>query len=235
MPNRMLLILYAVLSIVHLGAEELQAEWLILLTKPLLVTILAFWFWRVTAGTSSTFRKFLLLGLVFSVGGDTLLMFVEHGPQLEVFFLFGLGSFLIAQLCYSYALWYYPGVKEGIIFRKPWLIVFFLGYLAWILGTLWTGIPTPMRLPVGVYAAAIVIMAITAANLYGRTTPTIFWGFFTGVLLFVLSDTLIALNKFGEPIAGARLAIMVTYLAAQFLIAVYGSRLAVNTKTPVIG
>jgi len=41
---------------------------------------------------------------------------------------------------------------------------------------------------------------------------------------------LIALNKFGEPIAGARFAIMLTYLAAQFLIATYGSRLAVNEK-----
>jgi uncharacterized membrane protein YhhN len=230
MPNRILLILYAVLSIVHLGAEALQVEWLILLTKPLLVSLLAYWFWRVTADSSSTFRKFLLLGLVFSVGGDTLLMFVEHGPQMEVFFLLGLGSFLIAQLCYTYALWSYPKVAAGIIFRKPWLIIFFLGYLVWILGTLWMGIPAPMRLPVGVYASAIVAMAISAANLHGRTIPNIFWGFFAGVLLFVLSDTLIALNKFGEPIAGARFAIMLTYLAAQFLIATYGSRLAVNEK-----
>jgi uncharacterized membrane protein YhhN len=225
MPNRILLILYTILSVIHLGAEELQVEWLILLTKPLLVSLLAYWFWRVTAGISSSFRKFLLLGLVFSVGGDTLLMFVEHGPRLEVFFLLGLGSFLIAQLCYAYALWSYPKVKEGIIFRKPWLIVFFLGYLVWILGTLWSGIPDPMRLPVGIYATAIVAMAISAANLSGRTVPNIFWGFFAGVLLFVLSDTLIALNKFGEPITGARFAIMFTYLAAQSLIAVYGSRL----------
>ena len=229
MPNRLLLILFAVLSVIHLGAEELQVEWLILLTKPLLVSLLAYWFWRITEGNSS-FRKFLLLGLVFSVGGDTLLMFVEHGPQLEVFFLLGLGSFLIAQLCYAYALWSYPKVAAGIIFRKPWLMVFFLGYLVWILGTLWSGIPDPMRLPVGVYATAIVAMAISAANLYGRTIPNIFWGFFAGVLLFVLSDTLIALNKFGEPIAGARFAIMFTYLAAQFLIAVYGSRLLFTAK-----
>lgn len=229
MPNRILLLLYALLSVVHLGAEELQIEWLILLTKPMLVSLLAFWFWRVTEGTSS-FRKFLLLGLVFSVGGDTLLMFVEHGPQMEVFFLLGLGSFLIAQLCYTYALWSYPVAREGLIFRKPWLMIFFLGYLVWILSALWSGIPAPMRLPVGVYATAIVAMAISSANLYGRTTPTIFRGFFAGVLLFVLSDTLIALNKFGEPIAGARFAIMLTYLAAQFLIAVYGRSLAVSEK-----
>lgn len=228
MPDRILLLLYASLSMVHLGAEELQIEWLILLTKPLLVSLLAWWFWRVTMGRPSRFRKFLFLGLVFSVGGDTLLMFVEHGPQLEVFFLLGLGSFLIAQLCYTYALWAYKELKRGIVYQKPWLAIFFLAYLGWILGTLWTDIPAPMRLPVGVYATAIVAMAIYAANLHGRTVPNSFWGFFAGVLLFVLSDTLIALNKFGEPIAGARFAIMFTYLAAQFLIAVYGRRLAVS-------
>jgi uncharacterized membrane protein YhhN len=231
MPNRILLFLYALLSVLHLTVEELQIEWLILLTKPLLVSLLALWFWRVTMGSPSSFRKFLLLGLVFSVGGDTLLMFVEHGPQLEVFFLLGLGSFLIAQLCYAYALWSFPKVTDGIIFRKSWMVVLFLGYLGWILATLWAGIPAPMRLPVGVYATAIVVMAIAAANLYGRTTTNIFWGFFGGVLLFVLSDTLIALNKFGEPIAGARFAIMFTYLAAQFLIAVYGSRLLLTAKS----
>lgn len=230
MPNRILLILFALLSILHLGAEALQVEWLILLTKPLLVSLLALWFWRVTMGNPSRFRKFLFLGLVFSVGGDTLLMLVEHGPKLEVFFLLGLGSFLIAQLCYTYALCTYKALKQGIVYRKPWLIVFFFGYLVWILSTLWTGIPAPMRLPVGVYATAIVAMAISAANLYGRTVPNSFWGFFAGVLLFVLSDTLIALNKFGEPIAGARFAIMFTYLTAQFLIAVYGSRLLFTAK-----
>lgn len=231
MPNRILLLLYVLLSVVHLGAEELQTEWLILLTKPLLVSILAFWFWKVIGSNTSTFAKFLLLGLIFSVGGDTLLMFVEHGPQLEVFFLLGLGSFLIAQLCYAYALWSYPKVKEGIIFRKPWIAILFLGYLGWILTTLWAGIPAPMRLPVGVYATAIVAMAIAAANLYRRTTPKIFWGFFGGVLLFVLSDTLIALNKFDEPIASARFTIMFTYLLAQYLIAVYGSRLLLTAKS----
>lgn len=231
MPNRILLLLYALLCVVHLGAEELQIEWLILTTKPLLVSMLAFWFWRTIGNNTSSFSKFLLLGLIFSVGGDTLLMFVEHGPRLEVFFLLGLGSFLIAQLCYAYALWSYPKVTEGIIFRKPWIAMLFLGYLVWILATLWGGIPGPMRLPVGVYATAIVAMAIAAANLYGRTTPNVFWGFLGGVLLFVLSDTLIALNKFGEPIAGARFAIMFTYLLAQFLIAVYSSRLLLAAKS----
>jgi uncharacterized membrane protein YhhN len=231
MPNRILLLFYVLLSVVHLGVEELQVEWLILTTKPLLVSILAFWFWKTAGDNASRFSKFLLLGLIFSVGGDTLLMFVEHGPQLEVFFLLGLGSFLIAQLCYTYALWTYPKVREGIIFRKPWVVILFLGYLVWILTTLWAGIPGPMRLPVGVYATAIVAMAISAANLYGRISSNLFWGFFGGVLLFVLSDTLIALNKFGEPIVGARLAIMFTYLLAQYLIAVYGSRLLLTSKS----
>lgn len=225
MLNRILLSLFALLSIVHLGAEYAQLEWLILSTKPLLVSLLAVWFWRSTRGQNSTLRKFLLLGLIFSVGGDTLLMFVEYGPRLEVFFLLGLGSFLIAQLCYAYGLHAYAKNDEGAVGRNPWILFFFLGYLAGILVSIWSGIPRPMRVPVTIYATAIVAMAVSAANLFGQIPIRLFLGFFGGVLLFVLSDSLIAINKFGTPFAGARLAIMSTYIFGQLLIAVYGSRI----------
>lgn len=226
MRNSTLLYLFVVLSLIHLWAEQQAMEWLILSTKPLLVSMLAIWFWQTTKKEVSGFRRFLFWGLVFSIGGDTLLMFVEHGPQLEVFFLLGLGSFLIAQLCYAYALWAFPAFSKGVIYQKPWLILLFIIYLVWILNTLWTGIPAPMRGPVSVYAIAIVSMAIAAANLYGRVASSLFWAFFAGVLLFVLSDTLIAFNKFGAPVSYARFLIMFTYLLGQMLIAVYGSRLA---------
>ena len=81
-----------------------------------------------------------------------------------------------------------------------------------------------MRLPVAVYALAIVAMAITALNMSGRVRVTIFGGLFWGVMLFVVSDTLIAFNKFSEPIPYARLSIMLTYLLAQLLIAWNGAR-----------
>lgn len=230
MPNRILLVLFGLLSLLHLGAEYAQVEWLILSTKPLLVTLLAIWFWRATRGAKTSLRTLLLVGLVFSIIGDTLLLFVAYGPRSELYFLLRLGSFLIAQLCYANGLYQYGENGKGLIDRKPWLMFLFVGYLAGILVSIWSGIPAMMRIPIMFYATAIIAMAIAAANLFGQVSPRLFWWFFGGVLLFVLSDTLIALNKFGTPFAGAKLAIMVTYLSAQLLIAVYGSQLVMRTQ-----
>jgi uncharacterized membrane protein YhhN len=42
--------------------------------------------------------------------------------------------------------------------------------------------------------------------------------FVAGALLFVCSDSLLAINKFGQPFRFAGLLIMFTYCLAQFLI-----------------
>lgn len=213
-----LLLLYLALSALHLLAEQQAWELVILGTKPLLMPILALWLWQQTKSVPSLVRTFLLLGLLFSCGGDTLLMFVEHGPQQEHFFLLGLGSFLLAQLCYSIALFRFPKLREGLVANHPWLGLLFMGYWYWIIKTLLPGIPGAMLIPVAVYALAIVAMAVLALNLSGRIASRVFGGFFFGVALFVLSDSLIAFNKFSEPVPYARFLIMFTYLAAQLLI-----------------
>jgi uncharacterized membrane protein YhhN len=41
---------------------------------------------------------------------------------------------------------------------------------------------------------------------------------YSGALLFIMSDAMIAINKFLNPLVQARLLIMATYIAAQFLI-----------------
>ncbi|HNM27623.1 MAG TPA: lysoplasmalogenase family protein, partial [Saprospiraceae bacterium] len=60
-------------------------------------------------------------------------------------------------------------------------------------------------------------------NLNRQVQQPIFSQLLAGALLFVLSDSLIAINKFGHPFNGARLMIMVTYLLGQFLL-VSGAR-----------
>jgi len=217
--SRLLIILYFALSLIHLYAAQQQTEWLILLSKPMLLTVLALWFYLNSRPIDSLFKRFVLLGLVFSIGGDSLLMLVEHGPRQEVFFLLGLGSFLIAQLCYIYGFLRFPGAENGDIAQRPLRALPFVLYLIGILGGLWTGIPAGMKAPVAVYALAIVSMAVSAFNLRGLIIREHFLGLMAGVLLFVLSDSFIAVNKFGQPLPYARLLIMSTYLAGQFLIA----------------
>lgn len=220
--TRILLALYLLLSILNLYAEQQRLELLILSTKPLLLTVLSLWFYLQLRPLRSRDVRFILAGLLFSIGGDTLLMLVGNGPKNEDFFLLGLGSFLLAQLCYLVGFVSFSGAGEGSIARKPWRAWPFLFYWIAILATLWPHLPGLMRLPVGVYSLAIMAMATAAYNLRPLLSKEIFWGLLAGVLLFVLSDSLIAVNKFMGPevhIPQARVLIMATYLLGQLLIA----------------
>lgn len=219
MMSRYLIPLFGALALAEIYGEYTLTEPVILAVKPLLLTTLSLWFYLECRPMGSRFSRLVLAGLIFSIGGDTLLMFVEYGPQAEQFFLLGLGSFLAAQVCYAVAFWTYPGAKSGDIRQKPWLALPFLLYLLGILGMLWAGIPAGMKVPVAVYAAAIVTMAMGAFNLRGLLSREHFLGLMAGVLLFVLSDSLIAANKFGQPVPYARVLIMSTYLLGQYFIA----------------
>ena len=218
---RLLLPLYFLLAILEIYAEVTLSEPLILSTKPLLLTVLSLWFYLQNRPLSNRFTTLLFTGLMFSIGGDTLLMFVEYGPKDEMFFLLGLGSFLVAQVSYAIAFWTFPEHRKGLVYRKPGYILPFAAYLAGMLMLLWPGLPGAMRVPVVVYALAIVLMAIGAFNLKGLIPKRLFWGLVTGVLLFVLSDSLIAVNKFVTAVPFARFSIMSTYLLGQFFIAYY--------------
>ena len=215
---RFILILFFIDAAINLWAEYSQQEVLILISKPLLISLLALWFFIKTRPFRHPFERWILVGLLFSIGGDTLLMFVENGPKDDRFFLLGLGSFLLAQLSYLTGFLKYPDARTGAVSQRPFLALPFLLYLIVLLSSLWEGIPEAMTLPVAIYALAIVGMAVAAYNLRNKLPFTAFSPLIAGVLLFVLSDSLIAINKFGDPIPLARIFIMSTYIIGQYLI-----------------
>ena len=218
MPIHPLLLLYMLLSLAHLFIEHCRWEVGILMTKPLLMLVLAAWFWQQRYPWQYTWERWLFIGILFSCGGDSLLMLVGYGPRWPICFLLGLGSFLLAQLSYAYAFAHYPGAKAGWVRRYSWSVLPFILYLGVLLPVLWPGLEAGLRVPVTIYALAIVTMASSALNLGGVLPRKGFLLLFSGVLLFVLSDSLIAFNKFVAPISGARFWIMLTYLTAQGLI-----------------
>ncbi|MCB0651996.1 MAG: lysoplasmalogenase [Saprospiraceae bacterium] len=210
---------YLLLSLIHIYATGVENVLLIYITKPLLLTLLSVWFWLNTKDQPTAFSRFVLFGLIFSIGGDTFLMFVEKGPN---YFIYGLICFLLAHVAYATGFLKYKSKEKGLLQRNPWVAIFFLVFLIGNTAFLWPGIPADLKIPVTVYSIAIVTMAATAANLSGKIPSQLFTMLFLGVLLFVLSDSMIAINKFnpqGISIPNGRVFIMVTYLAAQYLIA----------------
>ncbi len=214
------LVLFCGATVVNLWSEITQWQWGIYLSKPLLMTFLGLYFFAATQIKTGFSRK-ILGGLAFSLAGDTLLMF--NAPGREYFFLLGLAAFLCAHLFYILAFSGYEKNTRGAFYQRPLLAVPFLIFLAGFLTFLWPGIPAGLKIPVTVYSTVIITMSMACFQLRTKIDGRLFSGLFTGVLLFVISDSLIAISKFypgGQAIPEfIRPLIMITYLAAQYLIA----------------
>ncbi len=218
--KKSLLFLFFFLSVLTLGGEYFQHSLLIFSTKPLLLTILSIFFFLESKALPLPFRWYLFAGLVFSIAGDTFLMFVENSEGFEHFFLFGLGSFLMTHLCYLRGFLSLSKPK-GWLRQRPWILLFFLLYLIGNCIFLWPDLPKDLRIPVVVYSTAIIAMTAGALNLKGLLPDAAFTLLMSGILLFVCSDSIIALNKFKSSqlsLPLPRLLIMVPYLIGQYLI-----------------
>ncbi len=208
---------FALLSAIELTAEVLDHATLIYLTKPLLMPVLAIWLIRRTPGIRRFLRHTLVAGLLFSMLGDIWMMF-SRGSYGPFFFLAGLGSFLITHLCYTGGWLSEVGWKNGFLRRQPYWIAPFALFLLVFLGWLWPGIPSGMYTPVTAYAVVISAMSLSIVNVRGSVGSDVFENMLAGALLFMLSDCLIAVQKFSQPFPGARIIIMLTYLLGQWLL-----------------
>jgi uncharacterized membrane protein YhhN len=75
-----------------------------------------------------------------------------------------------------------------------------------------------MRLPVMLYAIVILTMLTGAINRKEKVDRGSYYLVLTGAILFVISDSVIAVNKFSHPFASSGIVIMSTYIVAQYLI-----------------
>lgn len=183
--------------------------------KPLLMISLAGWYWVNAPKPLSRVSVLLLVSLFFSLWGDVFLMIQPRG---ELLFLCGLFSFLLAHLCYinAYRIGS-PAITQGILRRQWWWAIPLFLFEA---GLLWLIAPklSFVALPVGLYATVLVFMVLFALNRWGSVPQSSFTKVVLGALIFMASDSMIALNAFYQPIPSARLLILSTYCLAQWLI-----------------
>ena len=153
------------------------------------------------------YKTLILAGLLCSLLGDIALMFPEK------WFTAGLASFLAAHVFYILAFKPGPG--------RPISMGMFVPFL--IFGSLMFRILAPslgrLKLPVFVYIAAITAMAGLAAGRFvdgGGTRPLLA---FAGAVLFLVSDSVLAYDRFAKKLGPAQAIILGTYFPAQLLIA----------------
>jgi len=190
--------------------------WLHYACKPLATVLLLWLAASAAAPVSARYRGILLLGLFFSLVGDVCLMLPAD------LFLPGLVAFLLAHLCYIAA--FAPGSDARTRLACIALFAVFGGVNLY---GLLPRLPADMRVPVLVYVAALVVMAGLALarsrSLRNAGAQTALAGSARaaaiGAALFVLSDTLLAWNRFGGGIPLASLWVLATYYIAQWYIA----------------
>ncbi|MBN8876583.1 MAG: lysoplasmalogenase [Sphingobacteriales bacterium] len=204
---------FVIVLAAHLLALLLRVEMMDRITKPLIVITVAGYFFYATKNVQSRLKVWIISALLFSWVGDILLMFQD---KKSLFFLLGLSSFLLAHIFYIIFL-HKVRLAEKI---KPrlWTLLVVAVYYSVLIAFLspWLG---DMRLPVRVYGMVISFMLLLALHLLFLANRKAGLCIAIGAILFVLSDSLLAINKFYQPFEAAGFLIMLTYgLAQLFLI-----------------
>jgi uncharacterized membrane protein YhhN len=185
-------------------------QWLHWLTKPTATALLVV---MVVRGAWTTiYGRAIAAGLVFALAGDVFLML--PGDR----FLFGLICFLLTHFAYIYAL-----TRDARPRGWPIFAGFAVVALLMVAG-LWNAVPSAMRLPVAVYAAALAFMAAQAVSRAGQMeqgTPAAATARLAAIggVFFLISDTILAYGRFRWSIPGQPLWVLGSYYIAQWLFA----------------
>ncbi|MEO8932762.1 MAG: lysoplasmalogenase [Xanthomarina sp.] len=205
------LILFVILLTIEIATSSFESiSNLNYLAKPALLISLIIFFWKQSAHLEKNLKTMVFLALIFSLLGDILLMFVRQSPN---YFIGGLLAFLTAHIFYVCVfLKQRNRSKNGAIF-----ILMMLAYGMLLFYFLQDGL-RDMLIPVILYMAVILSMAATAFLRQGYVVKSNYVLVFIGAILFMISDSILALNKFYQPLPFTNFSIMFTYAFAQLFI-----------------
>ena len=159
-------------------------------------------------------KKIILAGLIFSWIGDGLLLFESRNTM---FFIFGLASFLTTHIFYIIYFFSIRSPGVSLLKKQPVLILLVAAYGGTLVWLLFPHLGA-LKIPVTAYAAVISTMLISSLHAYGKINKAAGNAYVVGAVAFVLSDSLLAVDKFYHPIPYAGVFIMLTYCAAQYYI-----------------
>ncbi|NKI31385.1 lysoplasmalogenase [Croceivirga thetidis] len=159
------------------------------------------------------YKRTLIWALCFCLLGDILLLD-------EDYFVFGLGSFLIGHLLFARGFIKLGGYQNNGIALIVLLIIGIALY-TWLYPDL-----GPLKYPVAAYVLVILFMAWQGISLYLKNNTIAYALIAMGVVLFMFSDSMIAVNKFKAPFALSGVVILSTYWLAIALIANTGVRIS---------
>lgn len=191
-------------------------------TKPLIVISLLLFFFNQSKQLNSFIKTFTILALIFSLIGDVALLFDGINP---IYFIVGLASFLLAHVMYVLVF-----LKQRDKKKKPLgFISLMLIYAAFLFYILKDGLGD-LLIPVIVYMIVILSMSTSAFLREKQNNIASYNWVFIGAILFMVSDSILALDKFYQSFQLSSLLIMSTYALAQYCIVIGILKLRTNLR-----
>jgi uncharacterized membrane protein YhhN len=223
--SKNILILYIRVGSFQVMGILLKIPFIHLSLKVLLMPLLILYLWhgKEVKSNYSLFRL-SLLALLFSYLGDIVLMIPGDSP---LYFISGLVSFLMAHLCYIKLFFSLSPLNKNRLKKNPIWITGIILFLAVFLSYLVPKVDNTLKIPVITYAFILCSMLISTLHLKENMEKGPHSMIVLGAVLFVLSDSFLALNKF-DPLFGGVIflhaLVMITYISAQGFI-IHGIKL----------
>ena len=211
--RRLLTVVGAIAAFLAIASAPwaLDRPWLDFAFKPLATLCVIAWA-ALGRSDDGLVKRWIVIGLLLSLAGDLALLWPVQG------FLVGLVAFLLGHAAYLVAL-----TRRVKFLASPsafgvWAIV-----AASVLARLWAGVPADLRAPVIVYVCALAAMAAQATSVWlarrGQPDAARWRIVAIGGALFVLSDAILATDKFVGGIPMPTLWNLSIYWLGQWFIA----------------
>ncbi len=204
------------LAVLNWVALVVKWKWLEYIAKPATMLALMAFVWRLRPGLIVHGNiNWLLLALIFSLAGDVLLMIPRN------LFLPGLISFLLAHVAYIFAL----SVALPPFDLAVLLVIVMVGATSYqiyrrVTASLERSGQIAMKIPALFYSLVISVMVIFALLTLVSNGIENYRALLlsAGALLFYISDTWIAWDRFVELLKFRDLRVMISYQLAQILL-----------------
>jgi uncharacterized membrane protein YhhN len=197
----------AVSAVVLLFSETFGLWGMVYVFKPLTMVFIIALALTGIKGSRKFYGCFILLGLLFSLLGDVLLMLPAN------LFVQGLVSFLIAHIFYIMAFSQGAGLRLNGLSWWPFLLFGVLIY-GFMLPSL-----KEMTIPVLAYMVVILTMGWRAYERWSQSKTRKAELALIGAILFIISDSALGINRFRLPFEWSTWVVLATYFPAQWFIA----------------
>ncbi len=213
MKLRTLLIVFFAALIVEIAANLLNLRSVQYFSKPSLMLFLICYF-VLNSKNLPKLKNLIIAALVFAWFGDCVLLIERQFPSI---FVLGLVCFLIAHVFYVIFFWKIRKLNlknPKINYVALFAVLIYSGAL-YSLVFLGAG---HLRIPVVIYTAVISLMLMISLNAFDLRSQSFGKICVVGTVLFAISDSILALNRFAFSIYFSSALVMFSYAIAQLLI-----------------